>query len=110
MLNCQPSCTRCRKSGKAADVLRVEELEAVASRMAQLGSKLQKCGAASAAVEPMRVSRLAAHALLRRCHRLQAEHQVNVAPCASNRRLYGNVLMGALINCRSLSARRAPCQ
>ena len=60
-------------------MLRVEELEAVASRMGQLGSKLQKSGAASAAIEPMRASWLAACALLRRCHRLQAERQVTLA-------------------------------
>jgi len=62
-------------------VLRVEELEAVASRMGQLGNKLQKSGAASAAIEPMRVSWLAACALLRRCNRLQAERQVSPAAC-----------------------------
>jgi len=62
-------------------VLRVEELEAVASRMGQLGSKLQKLGAASAAIAPMQVSRLAACALLRRCDRLQAERQVTPAAC-----------------------------
>ena len=63
------------------DLLRIEEMEAVASRMGQLGSKLLQSGAASAAVEPLQVSWLAARALLRRCSRLQVEPQVTFALC-----------------------------
>jgi hypothetical protein len=58
-------------------VLRTEELEAVASRMGQLGGKLAQRGATAEAVAPLRVAWLAARALLRRCDGLQVDRQVS---------------------------------
>ena len=57
----------------------MEELEAVASRTGQLGCKLRQSGAADAAIEPLRVSQVAARTLLRRCDHLQVERQVSLA-------------------------------
>ena len=70
-------CSPCREAGSdARHVLRTEELEAVASRMGQLGGKLAQRGATAEAIAPLRVAWLAARALLRRCSGLQIDRQV----------------------------------
>lgn len=59
--------------------------------MGQLGTKLAKVGAARVAIGPLRVSWLAARALLRRCDRLQVARQVTLAACASKHALHANL-------------------
>ena len=71
-LNCKPSFRVLRHR----HVLRLEDLEAVASRMGALGAQLAQGGAPAAAAGPMRVALAAALAVLARCQSASGDEQV----------------------------------